>query len=111
MIKGVAHAKVKESDRPHVLAVELRKLGARVEELEDGLVVHPIEKPKEATLNGWGDHRIVMALTVACHSLGLKCKIADENSVSKSYPRFFSDFSKLGGSIGEGMEGDGKEEV
>lgn len=112
LIKGVAHARVKESDRLHALAQELRKLGAKVDEFEDGLSVRPGERPKEeVVLNGWGDHRIVMALTIACHSLGVKCSITDEKSVSKSYPDFFSDFSRLGGIIGEGLEGNGEEEV
>lgn len=112
LIRGVAHARVKESDRLSALANELRKLGAKVEEFKDGLSVMPGERPREeAMLDGWGDHRIVMALSIACHSLGVKCPITDEGAVSKSYPGFFSDFRKLGGIIGEGMEGDGKEEV
>jgi len=61
---NVPQARLKETDRIAVMREELGKLGGRVEELADGLVVH------ESALNGaevdsHGDHRVVMALAIA----------------------------------------------
>ncbi len=98
-ITGVTHTRIKESDRITAISSELRKLGAKVEEKEDGLIVHPIREAKECVLKGWGDHRIVMALTIACLSLNVKCLISDPGSINKSYPNFFDDLSQLGAEI------------
>ena len=57
-------ARAKETDRLAVMARELRKMGARVEELPDGLVLKG-SRLRGAELDGHGDHRVVMALAVA----------------------------------------------
>src|SRR5699024_3543176 len=65
VIRDAAELKVKETDRIHITAQELRKLGARVEETDDGMV---IEGPVQLTgnrCNSHGDHRIGMAAAVA----------------------------------------------
>jgi 3-phosphoshikimate 1-carboxyvinyltransferase len=98
-IRGVAHVRVKESDRLLAMAAELKKLGADVKETDDGIKVAPSKLVEEVKLSGWKDHRIVMALTIASHVLGLKATIGDAESVSKSYPEFFDHFKALGGNI------------
>jgi 3-phosphoshikimate 1-carboxyvinyltransferase len=81
------------------MAAELKKLGADVKETDDGIKVAPSKLVEEVKLSGWKDHRIVMALTIASHVLGLKATIGDAESVSKSYPEFFDHFKALGGNI------------
>jgi len=61
---NVPQARAKETDRLAVMACELRKMGARVEELPDGLVLKG-SRLRGAELDGHGDHRVVMALAVA----------------------------------------------
>jgi 3-phosphoshikimate 1-carboxyvinyltransferase len=78
-LTNVAHARIKETDRVAVMASELGKLGVKCEERPDGLIVYgntfsrrTSDLPgmaKEIELDGYGDHRIVMAL--ACAALGL----------------------------------------
>lgn len=93
--------RIKESDRLRATAAELGKLGAEVQELEDGLVIKGKEELKGGTVDSWNDHRIAMAMAVA----SIKCKepvtITNSGSVSKSYPHFWEDFRKLGGQIDE----------
>ena len=60
---NVPQARLKETDRIQVMAAELGKLGARCEELPDGLVVHG-SKLSGGQVSGHHDHRVVMALSL-----------------------------------------------
>ncbi len=92
-VRGVAHNRVKETDRIGDLATELRKIGAMVEEHEDGLTVTPgnYGPTKIATYN---DHRMAMSLALA----GLKIpgiEIQNPGCTAKTYPDFFCDLERL----------------
>jgi 3-phosphoshikimate 1-carboxyvinyltransferase len=95
IIRNVAHLRIKESDRLAACAAELERLGAQVEERDDGLEVAGswagISAPADpVTVNSWDDHRIAMSFAV----LGLRrpgVRIADPGVVAKSYPRFWKD--------------------
>lgn len=92
-IRGVGHIRHKESDRIGDLARELRKLGADVDEHEDGLTIRP--RPlKPARIATYDDHRMAMSFAVA----GLKqpgVVIEDPRCVEKTYPHFFADLESL----------------
>jgi 3-phosphoshikimate 1-carboxyvinyltransferase len=101
-----ARVRIKESDRLKAITIELKKLGANIEELGDGLVIHGSDSLKGGTVNSWNDHRIAMALAVA----SIRCEgpviIEDSSSVNKSYPNFWEDFSMLGGKAVEWSMGE-----
>jgi len=61
---NVPQARGKETDRIRAMATELGRLGVKVEELPDGLIIEG-GGVKAADVHGWGDHRIVMALSLA----------------------------------------------
>ncbi len=90
---NVAQARLKETDRISVMATELGKLGAEVEELEDGLIIHGRgndDSPLSGTaLNGHGDHRVVMSLAVAALAASGTSTISDAEAVEITYPGFF----------------------
>lgn len=98
-ITGAAIARRKESDRLSAITAELSKMGAKIEEFEDGLTVHP------AVLHGSEvesrhDHRIAMSLAVA----GLSCGGTLVNGtacVAKSFPGFAAAMRGIGASIEE----------
>ena len=97
-IINVKHARLKETDRISILARELVKIGIRVQEKEDGLI---LESPKElrgATLNSENDHRLFMAFCIAGMYLG-NCIVTDHESVAVSYPDFINEMNKLGAKI------------
>lgn len=102
-IQNAARLRIKESDRLHTIAVGLSKLGAQIEELPDGLVIHGSlpaagkEGKALPVLDGAGDHRIVMALSVAAAYGAREVEIAGAEAIRKSYPAFFTDFQTLGG--------------
>lgn len=87
-------ARTKECDRISSAARELKKMGAKIEELEDGLIIQPTEL-QGAELDGCSDHRLSMALAVA----GLGCKgksiVSSAESIRKTHPGFVQDFQNL----------------
>jgi 3-phosphoshikimate 1-carboxyvinyltransferase len=93
-IVNVANLRVKESDRISAVAEELRKLGAHVDELSDGMVVHPGWNDAPATIDPHGDHRLAMAFAIAGLARG-NVSIENEQVVSKSYSRFWRDLDEL----------------
>lgn len=96
-IKGVKHARVKETDRIAILAKELSKLGADVKEYEDGLDIR-VDKIKDAVLDAHDDHRLFMAFTIA-GMLTDNSIIEGLESVDVSYPNFIDDIRRLGVNI------------
>jgi 3-phosphoshikimate 1-carboxyvinyltransferase len=87
-IRNVGHLRFKESDRLSAVTEEWRKLGGRVEEFEDSLVVHGSGKLSGAEVDPHDDHRLAMSLAV----VGLKVpgvRIQNPACVSKSFPEFW----------------------
>jgi len=92
-IRGVGFIRHHESDRIRALATELRRLGAAVEEFDDGLGIAP-STLHAATIETYDDHRIAMAFAVA----GLRVagvRITNPGCVAKTYPNFFRDLATL----------------
>lgn len=93
VIRGVAHNRFKETDRIGDLACELRKLGAEIDESDDGLTIHP--RPlRPAILETYDDHRMAMSLALA----GLKTegvRIKNPACTAKTYPGYFADLEGL----------------
>jgi 3-phosphoshikimate 1-carboxyvinyltransferase len=93
-IRGVAHIRHKETDRIGDLAVELRKCGAAVEELADGLKITPPQGVRPATFSTYDDHRMAMSLAL----IGLAVpgvEIREPQCTSKTYPQFFGDLERV----------------
>lgn len=97
VISGAARLKIKESDRLRSIKAGLNSLGAHVDVTGDGLVIDGVPELCGGTADGCGDHRIVMALSVAA----IRCKgavtITGCESINKSYPKFFDHYNALGG--------------
>ena len=94
-IRNVAHIRHKETDRIGDLATELRKLGATVEELEDGLRITPGQL-QPAEIETYNDHRMAMSLAL----VGLRqpgVVILDPECTQKTYPGYFGDLEKITG--------------
>lgn len=95
---NVPQARVKETDRIAVMSTELAGLGARVEELEDGLVVHQ-SNLTGAEVQGHGDHRVVMALAVAGCAIPGTTIIHGAEAAAVTFPEFADSMIALGASI------------
>ncbi|MGE5473318.1 MAG: 3-phosphoshikimate 1-carboxyvinyltransferase [Ignavibacteriales bacterium] len=95
-IKNVYNMRLKETDRLKALTKELVKLGAGVEEKDDGIIIYPSSLYSAAEIETYDDHRMAMSFALA----GLKIpgiKIAKPECVSKTFPGFFKEFEKIKG--------------
>jgi 3-phosphoshikimate 1-carboxyvinyltransferase len=97
-IVNAAIARKKESDRIASIACELRKMGATIEEKEDGLVVYE-SALQGAELHSHHDHRVAMSLSVAALAVHSPSLIRHVECSEKSYPAFYRDLQKLGAKI------------
>lgn len=95
LIKDASELRVKESDRIKAMASELQKLGANIEELEDGMIINGREDLKGSVCTSWGDHRVAMSIAVAGTNAGGETIIENSDSVTISFPQFFSILQKL----------------
>ncbi|AOR24491.1 3-phosphoshikimate 1-carboxyvinyltransferase [Clostridium taeniosporum] len=101
-IVNVGRLRIKECDRLKAITMELSKLGAKIIEKEDSLIIDGVKSLKGG-VKVWShkDHRIAMMLSIASTVCEEPIIIEDYECVSKSYPQFFEDFKSLGGNFDE----------
>ena len=97
-IFNVKHARLKETDRIAIISRELAKIGIKVQEKEDGMILESSEKLRGAELNSEEDHRLFMAFCIAGTYVG-NCTVTDPESVKVSYPNFIEEMNRLGSKI------------
>jgi 3-phosphoshikimate 1-carboxyvinyltransferase len=94
-IRGAEELRVKESDRIRSMATELRKMGAEIEEFEDGLSIRGRSELKGAFIESYGDHRIAMATAMAGLIADGTTTINGVSAVNISFPGFFEIIRRL----------------
>jgi len=94
-ISNVEHVRYKETDRIAILARELTKLGIKVVEKKDGLVLKNSKNLIGADLNSENDHRLFMAFCIAGMYVG-NCSVSHPESVKISYPDFIQEMKRIG---------------
>lgn len=97
VLTNAARLRLKESDRLHAVAEGLNRLGAKVKETPDSLIIDGVKRLHGGEVEGYNDHRIVMALSIAAIRADGEVLITDGESIDKSYPNFFDDYNTLGG--------------
>jgi 3-phosphoshikimate 1-carboxyvinyltransferase len=94
-ISGAEDLRVKESDRISSVTTELKKMGARIEEKPDGMIIRGVEKLTAAKVKSHGDHRLAMALCIA----GLACQgetgVQGTRWINTSFPGFSKKIKQL----------------
>ncbi len=94
-ITGAAELRVKESDRISVVVRNLRAVGAKADELPDGLRVRPGAREFSGIVDPQGDHRIAMAFGVLSAVSGNRIEIRNPDVVAVSYPGFWEDLKRV----------------
>jgi 3-phosphoshikimate 1-carboxyvinyltransferase len=98
LIRNIAHLRIKECDRLHVMASELAKLGVRTEEGPDFLAIEGLGRDNAglhgAEIETYNDHRIAMSFAVAGLTIP-GVRIRGGECVAKSFPDFWERFHKL----------------
>jgi len=90
VVRDARELRVKETDRIAAIAEELKKMGAEIEEREDGFEVSGPIQLKGASVKSHGDHRIAMSLAVAALFASGYTLIEDSDCVDISFPQFFT---------------------
>lgn len=93
-IGGIASARHKETDRIHATCAELARLGAQVDEHEDGMTIYPASNLQPANIQTYNDHRMAMSFSL----IGLRfdgVTIENPSCVSKTFPNFFDVLESL----------------
>jgi 3-phosphoshikimate 1-carboxyvinyltransferase len=99
-IVNCEHVRYKETDRVRAMAEELTKLGAEVTEQQDVLTIHGGESDLQGTrVDGRGDHRIVMSLSVAGLAAAGETTVTGGEHVDVSFPDFFDTLYDLGADV------------
>lgn len=88
-IRDAKELRVKESDRLATVAENLRAMGAKVEELEDGLTIPGGQRLRGGEIQSHGDHRIAMAFAVAALRATGETRIHGADAARISFPEFF----------------------
>ncbi len=94
-LRNIANWRVKETDRIAAMAIELRKVGATVNEGDDFLEITPPDTiTQNASIDTYDDHRIAMCFSLVALS-GVAIRINDPDCVAKTYPDYFKHFARL----------------
>lgn len=98
VLHNVPQARIKETDRIAVMAAELTKLGADIRELPDGMIIRGTGL-RGGRVSGHGDHRVVMALTVAGLAADGPVTVDTAEAAGVTYPGFWDAMQSLGAII------------
>ena len=96
-LRNIASWRVKETDRIAAMAIELRKVGATVEEGADFIRITPPESRilnPESGIDTYDDHRMAMCFSLAAFG-GAGIRINDPKCVAKTFPDYFTEFAKV----------------
>jgi len=99
IVRDAGELRVKESDRIQALCEELSKLGARIEPMPDGFVVHGPVRLKGASVSGRGDHRLAMSLAVAGLVAEGETVVEGWRVIEDSFPGFPDLLKSLGADV------------
>ncbi len=95
VIKDAAELRVKETDRIHAVTETLTNLGAKVEEKEDGLLIHGRSKLHGNRIESYHDHRMAMMASIASLITTSEVVINDITPIATSYPTFYADLKSV----------------
>lgn len=98
-VRNAEELRVKETDRIAVMANELRKLGAVIEETPDGFKVQGRQLLRGAVVNGHDDHRVAMSLVIAGLLADGETLVEEARCVEDSFPTFVEALQALGADV------------
>lgn len=97
-IVNVSHARIKETDRIHSMTEELSRMNAKISAHADGLIIYQSQL-HGANVKGYGDHRTVMALSVAGLMADGTTTIHGSEAIAKTFPSFVEIMQSIGANM------------
>ena len=95
VIRDARELRVKETDRIKAIVENLRNLGVKVEELDDGMIIQGANKLQGAQVNSFGDHRIAMSLIIAGLMASGETTVSDTTCINTSFPGFMDTLENI----------------
>jgi 3-phosphoshikimate 1-carboxyvinyltransferase len=95
VITDAKELRVKETDRIAAMVQGLSRLGAQVEELDDGLIIKGQAQLSAGDISTFSDHRIAMSFFILSRASGVDIRLDNHECVNISYPSFFTDMERL----------------
>lgn len=95
VVRDAGELRVKETDRIAAMVDNLRRMGARIEELHDGVRVVGPQQLHGAQLDSFGDHRVAMALSVMAMGACGTSELHNDGCAAVSDPNFYSTWARL----------------
>jgi 3-phosphoshikimate 1-carboxyvinyltransferase len=89
IIRDAGELRFKETDRIKAVVMNLKKMGANIEELPDGMIIKGPNKLKGTTIESFGDHRIALSFSIAGLNAEGNTLIKDAEWADISFPGFF----------------------
>jgi 3-phosphoshikimate 1-carboxyvinyltransferase len=99
VVRDAAELRVKESDRIATMTYELRKMGAQIDELPDGMVIRGPTRLRGAVVECHRDHRLAMALAVAGLAADGETVVHGAEAIGDSFPNFAETMQALGADV------------
>lgn len=98
-IINASRLRLKESDRIESVVSTLNKLGADIEETEEGMIIYGKEQLNGGEIDSYNDHRIAMMASIAALVCNGPVIINNAEAVNKSYSKFYEDYKSLGANV------------
>ncbi|WP_217585440.1 3-phosphoshikimate 1-carboxyvinyltransferase [Lentibacillus saliphilus] len=98
-IRNAEELRHKETDRIRAVVHTLTRLGAKIEETEDGMIIEGPTSLKGSTVSAYGDHRLAMMSAIASLIAESPVTLDDIEPINVSYPQFISDLTNVTGAI------------
>jgi 3-phosphoshikimate 1-carboxyvinyltransferase len=95
LIRQARELRVKETDRITAMTENLRRMGARVEELDDGMVIQGVDNLQGAEAESFGDHRTAMSLIIAGLAARGETVVYNTECIKTSFPSFMPTLKKI----------------
>ena len=90
IIRDARELRVKETDRIAAMCTELKKMGADIEEQDDGMIIRGKESLSAAVCTSYGDHRVAMSMAVAGLAAQGETRVEDCACIKTSFPGFMN---------------------
>ena len=94
-VRGAEELRIKECDRIHAVCKNLEKMGAEIEELDDGFIINGPTPLYGAEIETFHDHRIAMAFAIAGLVVHGKLVLDHPECASISYPEFYDELERM----------------
>lgn len=105
-IENISRLRIKECDRLSATVEVINQLGGIAKELDDAMIIEGVSSLNGGSVSSYNDHRMAMMEAIASTVCEDVVVIDNKECVSKSYPRFWEDFTMLGGVYDEFELGD-----